>query len=73
MTWEVCHMRCYLALVDQVCEFDPLQHHPKLQCGPRFLPHLGGGGGDRVVCVFRPPVKDELLLSMRYQSLVLTL
>jgi hypothetical protein len=25
------------------------------------------------VCVFRPPVKDELLLSMRFQSLVLTL
>ena len=25
------------------------------------------------VCVFRPLVKDELLLSMRYQSLVLTL
>ena len=24
------------------------------------------------VCVFWPPVKDELLLSMRFQSLVLT-
>jgi len=24
------------------------------------------------VCVFLPPVKDELLLSMRFQSLVLT-
>ena len=41
-------MRCYLALVNLVCEIDPLQHHPKLQCGPGFLSHLGGGGEDGV-------------------------
>jgi hypothetical protein len=41
-------MRCFLALVNLVCEFDPLQRHPKLQCGPEFLSHLGGGGGDGV-------------------------
>ena len=41
-------MRCYLALVNLVCKIDPLQRHPKLQCGPGFLSHLGGGGGDRV-------------------------
>ncbi len=38
-------MRCYLALVDLVYEFDPLQRHPKLQCGPEFLSHLDGGAG----------------------------
>ena len=37
------HMQCYLALVDLVCEFGPLQRHLKVQCDPGFLPHLGGG------------------------------
>jgi hypothetical protein len=37
-------MRCCLALIDLVCDFDHLQRHPKLQCGPEFLPHLSGGG-----------------------------
>ena len=36
----------------------------------------GGGGGvflcDVFVCFVLPPVKGELLLNMRYQSLVLT-
>jgi hypothetical protein len=41
-------MRCCIALIDLVCEFDPLQRHPKLQCGPEFLPHLSGGGRDGV-------------------------
>ena len=40
---EVRQMRCCIALVDLVCEFDPLHRHPKLQCSPGFLPHLDGG------------------------------